>query len=419
MPEIALSSSLVEPRVRFRWLWSARRDLLGNFVPFWLGFALLAGLFATRDSGSSSTHDAIWTFSSGGREWNVLATVMLLYGPLVDGPHLWATIARTYTDREEWAAKRKLLLGSLLAFALGPALILLPYGLHALGLLSADHLDAGSWVWTTAFGGYALFHIYKQHWGFVCLYRRKNQDQDQTETRLEAWLFPVLMWAPYFAMLLSPSNPEPLAGAASGLLFGAAHAAFLASFLGYAGYQLVRASRGETLNGSKLMYIATVSLLYYLTFAFHPRLAAFWVLATSTGHCVQYHAVVWSYGQKQYALKPDSKPGLPHRIFSRGWLYVALGLAFALLSLQGPGSGMARRVLASALDLYLFPYVFPFLDHKNALSLGMQIGGALVAGVRLHHFYVDSKIWRVSKQPAVARSLDVELASASLPPAAA
>lgn len=69
---------------------------------------------------------------------------MYAYGPLADAPHLWATIARAYTDKDEWAARRKPFLGSLVWFVSGPAVILIPYALRA-----ALHLGpgSGSWGW--------------------------------------------------------------------------------------------------------------------------------------------------------------------------------------------------------------------------------------------------------------------------------
>ena len=43
----------------------------------------------------------------------------------------------------------------------------------------------------------------------------------------------------------------------------------------------------------------------------------------------------------------------------------------------------------------------------------IKLMAAMISGVRLHHFYVDSKIWKVSKSPALAKNLDVELPAKS------
>src|SRR6476661_1626786 len=47
---------------------------------------------------------------------------------LIDAPHVFGTLSRTYFDRSEWRTRKRLLLGSLLFFAVGPILVLLGLG---------------------------------------------------------------------------------------------------------------------------------------------------------------------------------------------------------------------------------------------------------------------------------------------------
>src|SRR6218665_3501548 len=101
-------------RVRWSWLWSSRRDCAFDLLPFLLGYVLLAALFLTRQG--CEGNDPHWVASFGGKTFDIMIIAAMLYGPLVDGPHIWATIARTYTDTKEWAARRMLFLTSLLAF---------------------------------------------------------------------------------------------------------------------------------------------------------------------------------------------------------------------------------------------------------------------------------------------------------------
>ena len=68
---------------------------------------------------------------------------------------------------------------------------------------------------------------------------------------------------------------------------------------------------------------------------------------------------------------------------------------------------MVTRMLANVLQFSLFAYTFPFLGAVAGVTLGTKICAALISGVRMHHFYVDSKIWRVSRQANVARNLGV------------
>jgi hypothetical protein len=407
------------PRVRWSWLWTQKRDLVWNLLPFWLGFVLLGILYATRGTGPTPDNP-MWDFSIAGREIHVMTMMLLLYGPLIDAPHLWATIARTYTDREEWASRRRLFLGSLLAFAIGPIVIIAPYGLYAIGVIPASAEPLGWLLWSTVFGFYTIFHINKQHWGFVCLYKRKNSDSaDPTENRVDAWFFQVAIWLPYVAMLTAPwfvdndGKPFSVTRIAVGhdtvgsLVNTSCHALFLTVCAAYVGYQISQWRKGVARNGPKLLYIATVIGLYYVTFALHPRLAAFWVLITGTGHCLQYHAVVWAYGRKKYTGDEPKKRSLPSLIFGNVWLYVGLGVLFGLVTMQGPGARIFKDTVASVLQGSIFAYTFSFLDPASSFDLGIKVAAAVVSGVRLHHFYVDSKIWKVSKSAALAKNLNV------------
>lgn len=396
-------------RVRWSWLWNSKQDLAFNLLPFWLGYVLLAALFLTRQGGEGT--DPHWTASFGGRTFDIMVIAAMLYGPLIDGPHLWATIARTYTDTKEWAARRMLFLTSLLAFAVGPVVILIPYLINMIVPLPPQMLDWGWIAWTLGFSLYVIHHINQQHWGFVSLYKRKHGETDPRERRIDHVYFLTALWTPYVAMITAPWSDPQQAGTgislASTFVFNTCHVVFLAATFAYVAHQIQLWRRGEVLNGSKLLYIATVAPLYYLTFALDPRLAAFWVFITGTGHCAQYHGVVWAYGEKRYASSDASKRSLPQLIFGNVWLYVVLGIVFALVTLQGPGAYRVETMVGSWLETSVFASVFSFLDPAKGNWLGVQLVAAVVSGVRLHHFYVDSKIWRVSKSKALAKDLNV------------
>lgn len=397
-------------RVSWSWLWGAKNDVALTLAPFWLGFALIAAILVTIASSGGGTPEALWTVDLAGHHFNLITLAFILYGPLVDGPHLWATIARTYTDKDEWAQRRKLFIGSLLAFAIGPAIILVPYVIDAITPIPASTLGWGWNVWGAAFGFYAFYHINKQHWGFVSLYRRKNGETDPATARVDSLFFNIALWTPWVAMQFAPwpgSLGANLPAVVREIGFDAAHVGFLAASIGYVAFQVQQWRKGAVLNGPKLLYMATIGLLYYATFAFDPRIAALWILITSTGHCVQYHGVVWSYGQKRYEAREDVDRRLPHVIFGNFWLYAVLGVTYALLTLQGPGGNTFKELVSPILQTQVFSHVFGFLSASEGRLLGVQLLAAMISGVRLHHFYVDSKIWRVSANPGLAKNLDV------------
>jgi len=117
--------------------------------------------------------------------------------------------------------------------------------------------------------------------------------------------------------------------------------------------------------------------------------------------------VVWGYGQSQYVGKKDEQRKLPSAIFENLALYVGLGVLFGMVTLQGFGGGMVRERIASGIGEHVFAPLFSLLDAHEGVELALKVVAAFVSGVRLHHFYVDSKIWRVSKSAALAKNLNV------------
>jgi hypothetical protein len=81
-------------------------------------------------------------------------TLYMAWVLAIDGPHVFATVSRTYLDPGERRARARLLRGSLCFFALGPAAV----GLSALGgdRLPYELFLVGCTLW-------AYWHIVRQH----------------------------------------------------------------------------------------------------------------------------------------------------------------------------------------------------------------------------------------------------------------
>ena len=90
----------------------------------------------------------------------------------VDGPHVQSTITRTYFDKAERARLGWYLWIPVPLLLLGPAMVWA-------GLASLFFLFAVCWQ---------QFHIVKQHFGFMMLYKAKNKDRDRTDFLLDRWL---------------------------------------------------------------------------------------------------------------------------------------------------------------------------------------------------------------------------------------
>src|SRR6185295_1681040 len=102
-----------------------------------------------------------------------------------------------------------------------------------------------------------------------------------------------------------------------------------------------------------------------------------------------------TYGQSKYVEKKEDK-GIPTTIFKNVWLYAVLGLLFGVVMMQGPGAVTVRMAMASWLEASVFRSAFSWVDKSTAIDIGAKVATAFFGGVRLHHFYVDGKIWKVS-----------------------
>ncbi len=98
--------------ISLRWIINAREDLIW-FVGSVAASYLLLVLYVT----------------------GVLPLIPMVAGwaILIDAPHVFGTISRTYFDRSEWKTRKRLLLGSLLFFVVGPVMVLLGVGDPSVG----------------------------------------------------------------------------------------------------------------------------------------------------------------------------------------------------------------------------------------------------------------------------------------------
>ncbi|MBL8953356.1 MAG: hypothetical protein JNK82_21460 [Myxococcaceae bacterium] len=336
----------------------------------WTPLALSAGAHPSTGSGApeskgpdeapwiiSRTQDLVWFQGSVVAGLALLAffvavptssplalTALFLWGVLFDGTHVLGTHVRAGNSQgsRPWA----LLL-------VGPAIALLSHGAFAGFLLAA-------YVW-------AYWHLVRQHYGFLALYRRRANATDPGERRLET----ALLWAgslyPYLRFSLTP------AFARSGLPVLAppwlapwhldvAAAVVLAALV----TAVLVKTRGRL--GPRHLLIAVVTLFHCAVFGLLNDLLA--ITATLTiFHNLQYHRIVWHTEQAQGRVPAG---GLARYL----GLGVALGLAW-----YGP------RVLGVA-------FAPSPLVRDVLLGLGW--------GVAFQHYWVDGRIWKQPRKQATA-----------------
>jgi len=359
-----------------RWIVSPRFDLLCFF-----GGAALSLLFLGLYFSLGVSIVALW--------W-----VWLL---AFDGPHIGAAFTRTYLDAQEWHRRRRLLLVSLLTFAVGPLALLAN---EVTGSAEPFLLFLG----LATFYGY--YHVVRQHWGFVALYNAVNRDYGSM--RLDRLTLYIGCFAPYAYFLLThpkarvllrlPPRSTALETFAEWLLI----AIWSGALLRFAYVQW--RGGGLRLRNPKTPYMLITVLLYgaiYFAVArYEPVYAAssgpdedFLLLSIAIVifHNVQYLGLVWFHNRNRYS--DDMDHGRDH-----GPASVVNRTFYAYL---------AACVLFSAAVYFTFACstgVFP-LCRWQASARWNQIGLCLWWGLAMNHYYLDQKIWRIRGDDELKRAL--------------
>ncbi len=353
------------PAATSRWIISPRQDLLWFQGSVLAGIALLVFFVLAPD------------LNDDNYGWGHLAVLgLLLWGVLFDGTHVWGTYARSYLAPDD--ASRSALPGrwSWGLLLLGPALALVDYALLPAG---PSQLGQAGWLFRFFLVGaylWAYWHLVRQHYGFLVLYRRRAGENDPRGTRLDSallWLgslYPFLRYTltdAYVRSGLPQLLPEEWLPALRLQLDVAA--ALVALVL----LALMVSGRFEPFRpGPKHLLLAIVIGFHLAVFALLDNLLT--ITATLTiFHNLQYHRIVWQY-ERGHGRTPS------------GGLLMYLGLGLLLgLAWYGP------RVMGVALA-------------EAGLLRNCLIG--LGWGVAFHHYLVDGRIWRVRRSKDVARALD-------------
>ncbi|MCA1578510.1 MAG: hypothetical protein LC794_14225 [Acidobacteria bacterium] len=309
-----------------------------------------------------------------------LLPMIAFWAILIDAPHVFGTFSRTYFDRSERQNRARLLWGSLLFFAIGPVMVLAGAGFVFLFVAA---------LW-------AYYHLVKQHYGFMVLYKKKNGDLARIDNALDRALLLFAFNYPFVQFIASDQEamarvPATLHGFANGLA-KILLAGTIVLFVLWLGRQVQRAITGEPLNVPKYLLLAAAIPMHWivlLTPMPHKTIAIVAILTIY--HNLQYHRLIWFHNQK-YTDRRE-KYGAAELISRRVLYYIAFGVIFGVLY-QGP-----RQILN-------------YFGLQNAAAglqqpLVIQLGGAFLWGYAFVHYYLDSKIWRVRRDPTVGRALHI------------
>jgi hypothetical protein len=320
----------------------------------------------------------------------------------VDGPHVFGTISRTYLDPEEWKTRRKLFLGSLLWFLPGPLMLLTGVALDS--PLPYFIFLAFAQLW-------AYWHVVRQHYGFLTLYQKKNGEASGKGNPTDYWMFYILMIAPFISFALRNPQARELLGlptiisSVEQYLIYFLHALIAIAICVYVIKEMRSVQQGLPWNVPKNLFLLACMPLHLFLFL-HPyvsthvdvRMVAVFV---TFYHNIQYHGIVWFYNRNRYG-KYDSRHGLAAKV-SRSFLtYYAAGILFTLVYRYSNWSLMGLQV--------------PFAPGPNSIStttLGSHFTIADLAyvfwwGFAFNHYYLDQKIWKLSKDRRLTQDLKVD-----------
>ena len=299
-----------------------------------------------------------------------LIPMVAAWAILIDAPHVFGTFSRTYFDRTERHNRARLLWGSLLFFAIGPVAVLLGFGFVFLFVAA---------LW-------AYYHLVKQHYGFMVLYKKKNGDLARVDNVLDRSLLLFAFNYPFVEFIARDPQamarvPALLRGGVNGfaklLLVGT-----IVVFVVWIGRQVQRALTGEPLNVPKYLLLAAAIPMHWivlLTPMPHKPIAIVAILTIY--HNFQYHRLIWFHNQKY---KSREKYGAAEVISRRVIYYIAFGIVFGVIY-QGP------RQFLNIMDR----------------SLAVELGISFLWGYAFIHYYLDSKIWRVRRDPSVGKALNM------------
>ncbi|MDQ2936025.1 MAG: hypothetical protein M3R67_00795 [Acidobacteriota bacterium] len=365
----------------------------------------------------SARDDLIWFIGSVATSYVLLVLyvsglipllpMVALWAILIDAPHVFGTFSRTYFDRTERRNRSRLLWGSLLFFAIGPLMVLAGAGLIFFFMAA---------LW-------AYYHLVKQHYGFMVLYKKKNNDLAPVDNALDRLLLLFAFNYPFVAFIAQ--DPEARARVPARLQSGVNSLAMILLagtiilVVAWLGRQIQRAVNREPLDVPKYLLLAAAIPMHWIVLLTPmPNKPIAIVAILTIYHNLQYHRLIWFHNQKyvgsagaqrreRESASPMSrseagrdstgnglrlKYGAAELISRRLLYYVAFGILFGLIY-QGPRQFLGYTSLKSS------------QGGGIGGSVATQLGISFLWGYAFIHYYLDSKIWRVRRDPSVGEAL--------------
>lgn len=362
-----------------------------------------------------------------------MVTVWFLWVVFLDTPHFFGTYLRTYFDKEEFAARRKLLIGSLGWLLVGPLTIATAYSLHQ---ANVDNYRFPFTLFIIFFNLWAYWHVVRQHFGIMSLYKRKNNDFYPMDTRIDKALlyggllapfvafifrhpqarkalgfseemvpFPALPGKDFLTLLTSMFSPDYLSRLHwEHYLITLSIFTFTSVSILFVSRQIYRWYAGLSINLPKVLFMLALIPLYaficYSEAVLTAPLLAFAVFVTIY-HDIQYHAIVWFYSRNRY-----HRPGVDN---SRYGLAAKISKNFLTYAACGLGMAITFRWFGCAFEIHpgCGPLVITSSQNLFGSFTSRELLYSMLIGLPLHHYFVDQFIWRPGRDKKLQQDLKI------------
>lgn len=293
-----------------------------------------------------------------------LTPLFLIWLIGIDGPHVLATVTRTYFDKVERSKLGLVLWVIVPAMAVGPAMV-------AMGHESLFYVLAVTWL---------HFHIAKQHFGFVMLYKHKNRERNRFDYFLDRYFLLASLMVPFLRFLgttVALLKQSRAVNAAEDLLL----IAYLLLLAVFVARQIQKICSGIPVNAPKLLLLLAVVPLQWLAFGYAATFGFEGIIragiVAGLFHSFQYHRLIWFHNHNRYS-EPASE--------SRFGLAATLARNFGYYALAAISLNLALNVLP-------------------AMMLPASPVKAAVWGFAFTHYCLDARIWKVRGNRELAAAL--------------
>ena len=361
---------------------------------------------------------------------------------LFDATHAFATYTRTYFDKEYRENNKSLLWQSLIVFTIGPLFLISIFLIHT----NLNETSAAFIIFNRFGLCFAYYHLIRQHWGFLALYRKKNGETEEITRKLDGLLLmfgsiypfvhgqfqriqpmhisetlviPMEAWlnvsiyvgiigvvllllsfvnnfqsAKFYLRIISSINIAASVIINLTRYFTLSQLLQLVSFLCLTCFLLTTIAYflilfrekyiKERLTNSYPKWLLLVTVLFSYNLILHLNLPLYVTIASLTVfHNIQYHKIVNYHNVNKYKSGEEERFGFAVVLTQKIKVFIALALAFNLISYI---PRVASNILISD---ELINYIL----------------SSFFWGVAFHHYYLDSIIWKVRSNVELSSAL--------------